>query len=85
MKSVEELKAFVQGYRAAMMFTHKGDVSEVDDWVLWGGYDLNLFGSYYGVRLNDDTTALSVDAYPQGWAGDLPDAIHSFDITGETA
>lgn len=80
MKTIEELKAFCEGYLKAKMLEHNGNVEDIDDWVQWGGYDLNIFGAYLSVRLEGDTTALSVDAYPDGWTDRLPDALHTFDI-----
>ena len=80
MKTFEELKAFCEDYLKAKLAEGNGDVSDTDDWVQWGGYDLNLFGSYYSVHLNDNTKALTVDAYPDGWTDVLPDALHTFNV-----
>ena len=80
MKTIEELKAFCNEYLKTKLVENNGDVSETDDWVQWGGYDLNLFGSYWSVLLNDNTKALTVDAYPDGWTDELPDALHTFNI-----
>jgi hypothetical protein len=79
MKTLNELRAFCEGYRKALNFTNL-EIAFVDDWVKWGGYDINLFGSYYSVRLEDNVFSLSVDAYPVDWHDVLPDPIHSFDI-----
>jgi len=85
MKSKEELVAFCEGYRlAAMANLPNKDLSDLDEWVQWDAYEINLFGSYYGIRLNDDKQALSVDVYPRDWHDVLPDALHTFDITGES-
>ena len=85
MKSIEELKAYCGDYLKAQLQECEGDVSGLDEWFTWGGYSLNIFGSYWGIRLNDNTRAISVDAYPENWEDTLPDALHTFDITGETA
>ena len=88
MKTKEELMAFAEGYRNGLVNDrafYGTDLSGVEDWVEWGDYYINIFGSYYSVRLNDDKQALSVDAYPHSWTGDMPDPIHSFDLIGETA
>lgn len=84
MKTIEELKAFCEGYLKAKMLEHNGNVEDTDDWFRWGGYDLNIFGSYWGIRLEGNTTALSVDAYPEEWELTLPDALHTFDVTTTT-
>lgn len=84
MRTIEELKAFCEGYLKAKMLEHDNDVSGVDDWFRWGGYDLNIFGSYWSTRLGDSITALSVDAYPEDWEHTLPDALHTFDVTTTT-
>ena len=78
MKTLEQLQAFCEGYRTALLGT---DLSRIDEWVQWGGYDINIFGKEWGVRIVDEQD-LSVDAYPLGWQGDLPDAIHTFDLGG---
>jgi hypothetical protein len=87
MKTLNELRAFCEGYAKGLANDRSfyGTTLEgVDDWVQWGGYDINLFGSYLSVRLEDDTSSLSVDAYPAGWLDVLPDPIHTFDIKGES-
>ena len=81
MKTLNELRAFCEGYRTALLGT---DLSHVDEWVVWGGYDINIFGKEWGIRIVDEQ-ALSVDAYPLGWQGDLPEAIHTFDMQEVTA
>lgn len=82
MKTIEELKAFCEGYahgltadRAFYGTTLKG----VDDWVVWGGYDINFVGQdYTSEELGD--AALLVVAYEAGWEGTLPDHLHSFTV-----
>ena len=44
MKTLEELKAFCEGYLACYFGSVDMDVGGVDDWVVWGGYDINLAG-----------------------------------------
>lgn len=84
MRTREELQAFCEGYLASML-THDTlkDVSDVDDWVIWGGYDINLTGQEYthGVGQSD----LRVTAYKEGWKTTLPEPVHGFIIEGETA
>jgi hypothetical protein len=84
MKPIAELQAFAEGYREAALIQYEGCVDGVDHWVVWGGYHINLYGSYYGIRIEGNDTALSVEAYPENWTGRLPDPIHSFDIKGES-
>ena len=87
MKSIEELMAFCEGYALGLRNDREfygNDLSNLDDWVTWGGYYINLFGSYYGVRLNDDTQALAVDAYKDKEdMTTLDDPIYSFNRSEE--
>jgi hypothetical protein len=76
MKNIQELKQFCNDYLQSL----SGDLSEIDDWIQWGGYDINIFGQEWGIRIQGDKNALSVDAYPANWQNTTPDAIHSFDI-----
>ena len=82
MTTLEELKAFCEGYayglsadRAFYGTTLKG----VDDWVVWGGYDINFAGSDYSSYAQTDTD-LRVDAYKAGWTDSIGEPIHSFNI-----
>ena len=84
MKTKQELIVFAEGYLESLI-ANGGAPAYVDDWVKLDEYELNIFGSYYSVRLNDDTQALSVDVYPRDWVDVLPDPLHSFDIKGATA
>lgn len=79
MKTLDELRAFCEGYHTALLGT---DLSHVDEWVQWGGYDINIFGKEWSIRIVDEQS-LTVDAYPLGWQGDLPDALHTFDLGEE--
>lgn len=79
MKTVEEIRTFAEGYHSALR--HQGvDITDVDDWVLWGGYDLNIFGAYLADGLAD--VALRVAVYPGDWEKCLPPELHIFDIGG---
>ena len=76
MKTLEELKAFAEGYYAGI--ASFGDAPYTDDWVVWGGYDINFAGREYAAfTYNND---LRVNAYPAGWDGELPDPIHTFTV-----
>ena len=74
MKTLEELKAFCQGYaHAADMYV---ELRTIEDWVVWGGYDINFTGADYGYEVcNGD---LEVHVYPEGWEGELPTPLHRF-------
>lgn len=72
MKTREELLAFCQGY----LFGSDGDPA-TDDWVVWGGYDINFTGTEYsGEDMADHD--LAVNVYPAGWEGELPEPVHKF-------
>ena len=79
MKTLDELRAFCEGYYEGIKVF--GDLRETDDWVVWGGYDINFAGrEYAGFTYNND---LRVNAYSAGWEGQLPDPLFSFTV-GET-
>lgn len=78
MKTIEELKAFCDGY-AHGLITMLTTLQSVDDWVVWGGYDINFAGADYSSHAETDTD-LRVDAYKAGWADNIGDPIHSFTI-----
>lgn len=71
MKTLDELRAFAEGFRFGV-----ADLGPVDDWIVWGGYDINIIGCAYAPDISDED--LKVVAYPAGWEGNLPDAIHVF-------
>ena len=80
MKTLEELRSFAEGYRHALL-TCNVSLPDVDDWVLWGGYDVNFTGSYL---IGEDLLGpfdLRVTAYPGGWRLRLPDPLQSFDVS----
>ena len=80
MKTLEELKTFAEGYRACVVALEQAQ--HTDDWVVWGGYDINFAGREYAAfTYNDD---LRVNVYPAGWGHELPDPIYSFTV-GEEA
>lgn len=79
MRTIEELKAFCEGYIDGLLACN-ADHHDWDDWVVWGGYDINFVGqAYTSEELGD--AALLVVAYPAGWEGELPDHLHSFTVT----
>jgi hypothetical protein len=69
MKNHLLLHAFCEGYRLAMLNerTPAGDtLASTDDWVVWGGYDINFAGADYSGHAKHDND-LHVDAYKAGW------------------
>jgi hypothetical protein len=77
MKTLQELVSFCESYAQNHQIE---DLRGLDDWIDWGGYEINIFGCDWGIRIADNPHALSVDAYPANRQNDLPEAIHSFDI-----
>ena len=73
MKTLDELRTFCEGYRFAAP-----DLPNTDDWVVWGGYDINFAGAEYSSHATD--TDLRVDAYKAGWTDNIGDPIHSFTV-----
>lgn len=79
MRTIEELKAFCEGYVNGTAACN-ASLYDWDDWVVWGGYDINFVGSdYTSEELN--ASALLVVAYPAGWEVNLPDHLYSFTVT----
>ena len=78
-KPLEELKAFAEGYLQALIAERdffELTLTTFDDWVVWGGYDINFTGADYGYEVcNGD---LEVHVYPEGWEGELPTPLHRF-------
>lgn len=81
MKTFEELQAFAEGYLQAQL-TAETTLIDVEDWVLWGGYDVNFTGAHLLDGLGEYD--LHVSVYPAGWSGNLPNAICSFVVRGNT-
>jgi len=77
MKELNELRAFCEGYRFAAT-----DLPATDDWVVWGGYDINFAGMDYSQHAETDQD-LRIDAYKAGWTDSVGEPIHSFTIYGE--
>jgi len=84
MKTLEELKAFCEGYTQGLVNDrafYGTPLSGCDDWVIWGGYDINFAGSAYSQHADDNE--LRCDAYKAGWVDNIGEPIHSFTIKGE--
>lgn len=78
MKTLEELKAFCEGYLACYSGSVDMDIGGADDWVVWNEYDINLTGCEYAQDIDADEW--SVNAYPRGWTDNLPAPLFSFII-----
>lgn len=81
MKTLEELKAFCEGYREGALACN-ADLTAWDNCVIWGGYDINFAGSAYSQHADDNE--LRCDAYKAGWVDNIGEPIHSFTIKGES-
>ena len=82
MKTAEELKSFCAGYLEGALACN-AELAEWDDWVIWGGYDVNFAGADYSDLAKEK--GLRCDAYKAGWVDNIGDPIHSFTIEGNTA
>ena len=86
MKTLNELRAFCEGYRQALFdlipFCNDS-LANADEWVIWGGYDINFAGADYSVHAKNDND-LRVDAYKAGWTDSIGEPVHSFTIKGES-
>ena len=82
MKSLNELRAFCEGYRLGLTNDrafYGATLAGLDDWIVWGGYDINLIGSEYSSNAQEEND-LHIAAYPANWVDNLPEPIHSFTI-----
>jgi hypothetical protein len=77
MKTLEELQAFCEGYLVCYFNNIDMDIGDVDDWIVWDAYDINLTGCAHA-EVDDDE--LSINVYPKGWKDNLPDPLFSFTI-----
>lgn len=86
MKTLNELRAFCEGYRLALIVErnfYSNTLKTADDWVVWDKYDINFIGSDHSPNAKKDNELHCV-VYPAGWQGNLPEPLHSFTIFGET-
>lgn len=65
MTEQEKLEIFCQGYLEGVLASVT-DADCVDDWVLWGGYDINLTGRDYDQGAQDERE-LACSVYMEGW------------------
>ena len=86
MKTLNELRAFCEGY-AMGIANHPeamaATLEDTDDWVTWDEYDINLIGSDHSYHAKKDHELYCV-VYPAGWVNNLPEPLHSFTVWGET-
>lgn len=85
MKTLNELRAFCDGYRLALVYErafHGETIKTIDDWLVWGDYDINFAGSEHSGHAKKDNDLHCV-VYPAGWVNNLPEPLHSFTIFGE--
>jgi hypothetical protein len=86
MKTLNELRAFCEGYRLALIVErnfHSETLASADDWVVWDEYDINFAGADYSSHAKTNST-LRVDVYKAGWTDSIGEPIHSFTVWGET-
>lgn len=79
MKTLEQLRALAEGYHAGIKSF--GDLPCTDDWVIWGGYDINFAGADYSDSVQPE--GLSVNAYKAGWTDNIGEPLHTFTVYGE--
>jgi hypothetical protein len=86
MKTLNELRAFCEGY-AMGVANHPeamaATLEDTDDWVTWDEYDINFIGAEYSPHARNNNDLYCV-VYPAGWVDNLPEPLHSFTIFGET-
>jgi hypothetical protein len=84
MKTLTELQIFCEGYRKALITERAfqgNTLASLDDWVVWGGYDINLAGSEFSGHAKSPTD-LHIEAYDADWQSHLGDPIFTFTIQG---
>jgi len=78
MKTLEELRAFCEGYLQGL-WACNASVQGIDDWVVWDEYDINFAGADYTGHAKNDND-LHVDAYKAGWTDSIGEPLFSFTI-----
>jgi hypothetical protein len=78
MKTLEELRAFSEGYLQGL-WACNASVQGIDDWVVWDEYDINFAGADYTGHAKNDND-LHVDAYKAGWTDSIGEPLYSFTI-----
>jgi hypothetical protein len=78
MKTLEELRAFCEGYLQGL-WACNASVHTIDDWVVWDEYDINFAGADYTGHAKNDND-LHVDAYKAGWTDSIGEPLYSFTI-----
>lgn len=80
MTTLEVLKAFCRGYLDGLLACN-ADISDWDDWVLWGGYDIQFNGPHRDTLASDDGKTLACDVYKAGWDVLPSQPMHRFTVT----
>jgi hypothetical protein len=86
MRTLDELRAFCEGYRQALITERSfygNTLKEALDYVVWGGYDIHFAGYEYSGHAKSNVD-LHVDAYKAGWTDSIGEPVHSFTVYGET-
>lgn len=76
MKTLEELRAFCEGFVQALT-ARDIYLDDYDEWIVWGGYDINFAGADY-TDIVQSGNELRVDAYQDKWIA----PVHSFTVEG---
>ena len=79
MKSKEELVAMCEGYLEGLLACN-ADLYDWDDWVLWGGYDIQFNGPYLDEGA-PDKRSLVCDVYRAGYDSLPSQPMHRFVVT----
>jgi hypothetical protein len=79
MKTLNELRAFCEGYLDGLLACN-ADLYDWDDWVLWGGYDIQFNGQHWDELATDERT-LVCDVYEAGWEVLPSQPMHRFTVT----
>jgi hypothetical protein len=86
MKTLQELQIFCKGYIEGLR-AHNADLYDWDDWVLWGGYDIQFNGAHWDEMATNDDRTLVCDVYQAGYDILPSTPMHRFTVTttrGET-
>ena len=76
MKTIKELRAFCEGVIARL---DEDDLPSMDDWIMWGGYDINLAGYNHSGHARK-RNHVHIEAYRDDWTNSLGEPIHIFTI-----
>jgi hypothetical protein len=80
MRNKEELIAMCEGYLEGLLACN-ADLFDWDDWVLWGGYDVQFNGPHWDELAPDDGRSLVCDVYLAGWEVLPSQPVYRFTVT----